>query len=192
MSTALLFLIAFAILLLALLGLALRGPRKQEAPDAGADFSEAPLRRHVTYFPQVRQAITEEDLVFLSSRGFRGLTRKVRKERRKIALAYLACLRGDFLRLWQLARVIASLSPQVGMGQELERFRLGLIFSVRYELVRVKFILGFEPLPDLGSLCEAVSRLAARLETAMNLLGERAALATKLTSTLDGGGLDTP
>ncbi|MGB7283503.1 MAG: hypothetical protein WBE13_14655 [Candidatus Acidiferrum sp.] len=192
MNPALLFVAAFVVLLLVLLGFALRGPRKQERPVADGDFSEAPLRRHVTYFPQLRQAIAEEDLVFLSSRGFRRLTRKVREERRKIALAYLSCLRSDFLRLWQLARVIAALSPQVGMGQEFERFRLGLIFSVRYELVRVKFLIGFAPLPDLGSLCEAVSRLAVRLEIAMNLLGERAALATKLTSTLDGRGFNTP
>lgn len=110
-----------------------------------------------------------------------------------IALAYLACLREDFLKLWRLARVIASMSPQVGVGQELARLRLGLTFSMRYEMIRIQFLFGFSPLPELGSLSDVVSRLSIRLETAMKDLGERAALAAKLGSSLDNGqGLDTP
>ena len=116
----------------------------------------------------------------------------VRRERRKIALDYLACLRSDFLELWRLARVIASMSPRVGVAQEIERLQLGLAFSWRYEVIRIKFLFGFAPLPDLGSLSDVVSTLSIRLETAMNDLGERAALAAKLASSLDGRGLDTP
>ena len=85
------------------------------------------------------------------------------------------------------------MSPQVGVGQELARLRLGLIFSLRYEMVRVKFLFGFSPLPDLGFLSDVVSWLSLRFETAMKNLGERAALAAKLGSSLDNGqGLDTP
>jgi len=88
--------------------------------------------------------------------------------------------------------VIASMAPQVGAAQELERLRLGLAFSWRYEMIRLKFLLGFAPLPELGSLSEVVSRLSIRLETTMKDLGERAALAAKLASSLEGRGLDTP
>ncbi len=192
MSFALLFLASFAAILLILLVWVLRDPRRLAKPDATPSFSEESERRHVTYFPQVRQAMAAEDFAFLSSQGSRGLSRIVRRERQRIVLTYLSCLRGDFLRLWRLARVIASLSPQVGMAQEFARLRLGLVFSLRYEVVRVKFLLGFSPLPELGSLSEAVSKLAVRLETAMNDLGERAALATKLASSLDGRNLNTP
>ncbi|MHB8502871.1 MAG: hypothetical protein ACYDCG_06175 [Candidatus Acidiferrales bacterium] len=192
MNPAFLLLAGFALVLLILLGLVLRDPRRLGKPDADLSLSEEPDRRHVTYFPQMRQALSAEDFVFLSSLGSRELTRRVRKERQRIALAFLSCLRSDFLKLWRLARVIASMSPQVGMAQEFARLRLGLVFYLHYEMVRVKFLFGFAPLPELGSLSEVVSRLAIRLETAMNELGERAALAAKLASSLDGRDLNTP
>ena len=193
MNSALTLLIGLALLILLLLVWVLRDPRKRAQPDGGLDSAEELGQRHVNYFPQVRQALSADDLVFLSSRGSPQLIRRTRKERRKIALDYLSCLRGDFLRLWRLARVIASMSPQVGAAEEFARLRLGLTFSLHYELIRIKFVLGFAPLPELGSLSDAVSRLSIRLESAMNNLGERAALAAKLASSLDDGhGLDTP
>jgi hypothetical protein len=141
----------------------------------------------------VRQAIDAEDFAFLASRGLPKLTNRVRKERRRIALAYLACIRVDFLKLWRLARIIASMSPQVGAGQEFARLRLGLAFSLRYQVIRIKFFFGIAPLPELGSLSEVVSRLSIRLETTIKNLGESAALASKFTSSLDDRrGLDTP
>jgi len=170
----------------------LRDPPKFSESGGDLNYAEDLDRPHVTYFPQVRQAMAAEDSAFLASRASQALTRRVRRERRKIALAYLACLRGDFLKLWRLARVIASMAPQVGTAQELERLQLGLVFSWRYEMVRMKFLLGFAPLPELGSLSGSVSRLSIRLETAMKDLGERAALAAKLASSLDGRGLNTP
>jgi hypothetical protein len=188
----LLLLLGFAVLLVLLLAWVLRDPRKLPQPDLDLGYAEDLDRRHVIYFPQVRQAMAREDSVFLASRASEALSRRVRRERRSIALAYLACLRGDFLKLWRLARVIASMAPQVGTAQELERLQLGLAFSWRYEMIRMKFLLGFAPLPELGLLSEVVSRLSIRLETAMKDLGERAALSAELASSLNGRGLDTP
>ncbi len=192
MNFALLLLIGFAVLMLLVLAWILRDPRKHAGPDGDLDSTDELSQRHVSYFPQVRQALAAEDFAFLSSRGSPQLAHRIRKERRKIALAYLSCLRGDFLKLWRLARVIASMSPQVGVAQEFARLRLGMAFSLRYEMIRIEFLFGFPPLPDLGSLSDVVSRLSIRLETAMNNLGERAALGAKLASSLDDGhGLDT-
>ena len=192
MNLRLSLLFGFAVLLMLLLAWVLRDPRELEQPDADLGNAEDLDQRHVTYFPQVRQAMAAEDSTFLSSRASQVLARRVQRERRKIALAYLACLRGDFLKLWRLARVIASMAPQLGAAQELERLQLGLAFSWRYEMIRMKFFLGFAPLPELGSLSKVVSRLSIRLETAMKDLGERTALTTKLASSLDGRGLNTP
>jgi hypothetical protein len=190
---AFLLLIGFAVLLFLLLVWVLRDPRKLARHESYLDSTEELGRRHVGYFPQVRQALVAKDFDFVSSRGLPQLTRRMRRERRKIALDYLSCLRADFLRLWRLARVIASMSPQVGAAQEFARLRLGLAFSLRYEIIRIKFFFGLAPLPELGSLSDVVSRLSIRLETAMKNLGESAALASKLTSSLhDGSGLDTP
>jgi hypothetical protein len=191
-NSTLLLLIGFPVLMLLLLVWVLRDPRKHREPDGDLDSTDELSQSHVGYFPQVRQALGAEDFAFLFSRGSPQLGRRIRRERRKIALAYLSCLRGDFLRLWRLARVIASMSPQVGVAQELARLRLGVAFSLRYEMIRIEFLLGFAPLLELGSLSDVVSRLSIRLETAMNNLGERAALAARLASSLDDGhGLDT-
>ncbi len=192
MSPAIVSLIGFAVLLLILLFWVLREPLKLVKPHAGIGSEEELARCHVTYFPQVRQAMAAEDFAYVASRGSRELCRRVRKERRKIILNYLPCVRDDFHKLWRLARVIASMSPRVGVAQELARVRLGLTFSLRYQMIRVKFLFGLAPIPELGSLSEFVSRLAVRLETAMQDLGERAALAAKLASSLDRRGLNTP
>ena len=192
MSFPLLLLFGFAVLLLVLLGWVLRAPTRLAKSPADPALADEADRRNVTYFPQVKQALATDDFAFLASRGLPLLARRVRKERRRIALAYLESLRNDFLKLWGLARVIASLSPEVGVAQEVARLRLGLTFALRYEMVRLTFLLGFAPLPALGSLSEVVGRLAIRLETTMRDLGERSALAAQLASSLDGRGLDTP
>jgi hypothetical protein len=191
-SFPLLLLFGFAVLLLVLLGWDLRAPTRSAKSYADPVRAEEPERRNVTYFPQVKQALAADDLAFLASRGLPLLARRVRKERRRIALAYLDSLRNDFLHLWGLARVIASLSPKVSVAQEVARLRLGLTFALRYEMVRITFLLGFAPLPALGSLSEVVGRLAIRLEATMRDVGERSVLAAKLASSLDGRGLDTP
>lgn len=189
MNIALLLLASVAILLLILLVGVLREPERHGKPDLA--FLEESGRSHATYLRQVQQAMAAEDFEFLAARGSRELSKRTRKERRKIVLAYLYCLRNDFLKLWRLARVISTMSPKVGVGQEFARLRLGLIFILHYELIRIKFRFGFAPLPELGSLSEVVGRLAVRLETAMRELGERAALEARLASTLDGRRLDS-
>ncbi|MGH9743292.1 MAG: hypothetical protein ACRD51_13190 [Candidatus Acidiferrum sp.] len=192
MNFSLMLLTGFAVLLLILLLWVLRDAGNLGEAVSSSGIGEDSGRHHLTYFPQIRQAMAGEDFDYVASKSSARLMHRVRRERRKIALGYLACLRGDFLKLWRLARVIASMSPRVGVGQEFARLRLGLIFFLRYELLRLKFVCGFVPLPELGSLCEALSKLAVRLETAMSNLGERAALAAKLASTLDGRGVNTP
>jgi hypothetical protein len=191
-SFPLLLLFGFAVLLLVLLGWVLRAPTRLAKSPADPALADEADRRNVTYFPQVKQALAADDFAFLASRGLPLLARRVRKERRRIALAYLESLRNDFLKLWGLARVIASLSPEVGVAQEVARLRLGLTFALRYEMVRITFLLGLAPLPALGSLSEVVGRLAIRLEATMRDLGERSALAAQLASSLDRRGLDTP
>lgn len=189
MSASVLLLSAFAVALLLLLTWAIRSPGSSSRT-SDLDVSDELGRRHVTFFPQMRQATAQEDFTFLASHGPRRLLQRVRKERRSIALNYLRCLKQDFSKLWRLSRVLARLSPQVVAGQEFERFRLGVSFVIRYEMVRFGLAFGFSPFADLHSLSEMVGKLAIRLETAMNELGERAALAGELTSTLHRRGLD--
>jgi hypothetical protein len=180
-----------ALLLALLLIVLLRDPEKASQFGSDLTSNEESGPRHVTFFPQIRQALAPEDYAFLARRGSRELRRRVRKDRRKIALVYLSLLRKEFTRLWKLARVIAAMSVRVGAGQELARFRLGIAFYMRYEVIRLQLLFGLGPIPELGAVSEVVSNLAIRLETAMSSLGERAALESELASTLDGSGLHT-
>lgn len=189
MSLGLLFFSALIAGLVALLVWALRSPVQTTPSAADLKIAEEVGRRHLTYFPQIRRAIAAEDFQFLESRGHAKLARRVRKERRVAALRYLACLRIEFTRLWRLARVVAAMSPRVAPYGEFQRFRLGVAFNVRCELLRCKFALGFSPVPDFRALSLAVSKLAIRMETAISELGERAALASEIASTLDRSGL---
>jgi len=191
MSLSLFIFSGLALLLVGLLAWLLRDPVRSSAALDDLNSAEEFGQRHAGYFPQVRRTLAFEDFTFLASRASPRLVRDVRKERRRVTLVYLACLRGDFAQLWRAARMLAAMSPKLDAARELTRFRLVLAFYIRYELIRGKLALGLAPLPDLGSLSDLVSALAIRLETAMRELGERAALASELSSTLHRGGLDT-
>ena len=192
MSFALLFFSALTVCLIAILVWAFRSPAQTSPSAADLRIAEEVGRRHLTYFPQIQRAIVAEDFVFLESRGYGKLARRVRKERRLAALRYLACLQDEFMKLWRLARVVAGMSPRVAPMGEFERFRLGVAFNVRCELLRFRFALGLSAVPDFRALSLAASKLAIRMETAINDLGERAAMASEIASALDRSGLSRP
>jgi hypothetical protein len=175
--------------LLVLLIWSLRGDRKRTPTVEEAASLEESGRRHVTYLPQVRQALSPVDFAFLASRGSAKLSRRVRKERYHIARSYLSALRRDFEKLLRLARIIAILSPEVGAAQEYERLRLQLRFSWHYQMIRARLFLGFAPLPQLHGLGQMVSALGIHLELAMKELGERAAIAAEMASSPDRSGM---
>jgi hypothetical protein len=170
-------------ILLAVLG---RNPRRTAAPrkdelDILGDVSS----RHATHLPQIRQALESEDFAYVSSLGREELAQRLRKDRFRIALDYLPALRQDFDRLIHLAGVITVLSPEVAAAQEWERFHLKMRFRYRYHLIRLGMLCGMVPLFQLVALNQMVSAFSMRIETAMKELGERAALATELASSMD-------
>lgn len=109
----------------------------------------------------------------------------MRQERRRVALAYLSALRGDFDTLLGMARVIAALSPEVAAAQEFERLRLTVNFLWRYRIIRMSVWAGYAPLPQMDGLSNLISGFSVRLEAAMKELGERAALVAEIVSSRD-------
>jgi hypothetical protein len=181
---------AVAMVLLALFW-ALLSPKRDRHPDVSRmALMEEPARHHATYLGVIRQAMSEEDFDFLSSRGPLPLARRAHRERQRIAMLYLRELRADFQRLLRLAGVIAVLSPEVAPSHEFARLRLSLRFFWRYRAVRLGLYAGLLLLPQLSGLSVMVSELAFRLELAMKELGDRAEVAAELASTLDRHGLD--
>ena len=187
------FILIFGVIaiLLLLLFWALRTPKRDTSVGESTMGSmEEPARPHATYFGVIRQAMSEEDFEFLAARGPLRMVRRTHKERARIAMLYLTDLRADFQRLLRLARVIAVLSPEVAASHEFERLRLTLRFSWRYRMVRMGLYLGLLFLPQLSGLSMMVSELALHMEVAMKELGDRAAVAAELASTLNRRGLD--
>ena len=147
-------------------------------------------RGHVAHLPQIRQALAETDNLYVSQKASAPVARRVRQERRRVALVYLAAVRDDFQNLLRTARIIARLSPEVVALHEFERIRLTIAFTWRYQLVRLQLRAGLIPTPGLDGLSDLVSGLSVRMEAAINELGERAALAAEMGSSLDGRGSD--
>jgi hypothetical protein len=176
-------------LLLGLLGWSLAKPARKVAPQLDAALLEECHRQHISYFPQIQQALQPADFEFLASRGARALVRRIRRERYRVARLYLAALHGDFERLLRIAQVIAALSPKVVAMQEFERLRLILEFACRYHMIRLSLLLGVAPTPQIANICQMVSTLAVRMEAAMTELAERAAMAAKLASSLERRGM---
>jgi len=188
LNLTLILFFGFVALLLLALGWALRKPRNARNLPTDPDALEEG-QRHVDYLPQIRQALAAADYDFLSRRASRGALQRVRRDRRGIALAYLAALRGDFQSLLRMASVIAVLSPEVAAAHEFERLRLTTKFAWQYQMIRWKLMAGFAPLPQLDGLSALVSGLSVRMEAALKELGERAALTAELASPMNRGGL---
>lgn len=177
---------------LLLLGLAwgLRKPRKRKSLPADPRMLEVPGQRHATRLPQIHQALAAEDYVFLAKSASQKVQRQVRRDRRAITLSYLAALREDFQCLLEMAKIIAALSPEVAAAQEFKTALLAARFLWRYEMTRWKVLAGAVSTPQMHGLSNLVSDLSIRIEAALKELGERAAAAAQLASTVNRSGLD--
>jgi hypothetical protein len=189
MSPFFYFFFGFVAVLLALLFWSLLSPKKNAHSSLDAAAFQGSDRRHVTYLSQIHRALAPVDSEFVASHGSVKLARRVHKERRRVALLYLSSVQEDFQKLLKLAGVIAVLSPEVGAVQEFERLWLSVQFSLRCLMIRIRLHCGFAALHELSGLSRMVSGFAVRMETAIAELGERAALATELTSSLDSRGV---
>jgi hypothetical protein len=185
MGLTLIALGATVAVLLALLVWTLRGAEEFQGSRAVSKPLEGSGRTHVNFLPQMRQALKSEDAEFLARVGLSKLRRRVSRERRRVALLYLSALRQDFEELMRISRIIAALSPEIGVGQELERLRLRTSFLWRYRIVWMSLWVGLTPLPQISNLSNLLSGYSVRLEEAMKELGERAAIVAEMVSSPD-------
>ena len=190
MNFSVILFFGFVAILLLTLGWALRRPQRHKRLQTEADSLEECGQRHITYLPQIRQAFAKPDYEFLSRNVPPDVLRRVRRERRHVAIAYLAALREDFQSLLRMARVIAVLSPELDAIREFERLHLTAKFAWQYEMIRWKLLAGVAPVPQLNGLSDLVSALSVRMEAAIKELGERAAVAAELASSMNRRGLD--
>jgi hypothetical protein len=169
---------------------AARKKASKDSPLLEATALEECGRGHVAHLPQIRQALAETDSLYLSRRAPAIVAKRVRRERRRVALAFLSAVRDDFQNLLRMAKIVARLSPEVVGLHEFERIRLTIVFAWHYQMIRLQLRCGLLPIPQLDGLSSLVSALSVRMETAMNALGERAALASQMASSFHGRGPD--
>ncbi len=139
--------------------------------------------KHVINLPQIRQALAQADFEYIQKKSKAETAKRVRKERRRIALRYLEGLREDFEQLMHAAQIVASLSPEVEAKEEWKRFRLSLAFRLKYQLARTKFAIGIPSFSGVQDLAQVVSSFAVALERAVREIGIAAMGATAPLST---------
>ncbi|HEY6127723.1 MAG TPA: hypothetical protein VIW23_06025 [Candidatus Acidoferrum sp.] len=165
--------------LLGLLFWALRGASRRKSDEQGMSALEsAPC--HLRNMAQIRQSMDAADLEFAKAKAGNDLAARLHRERRRITLLYLSAIRNDFEQSLRVARIIAVLSPEISGSHEYERLRLSILFRSRFQMVRLRLLIGIIPQPQIFALGEMTASLAMQLEEAMAQLGERAALAAEL------------
>ena len=147
-------------------------PRHKSSMPAASSFpanvnNALPSAKHYGYFPQIRQALSVADSIYLRENAPPHVARQALRERRAVARGFLEGLHEDFSNLARLARMIAALSPEVSREQETERLILSLKFQVLYSLVWLRLSAGNLPLDQLEHLTGLVGRLATRMDAAM-------------------------
>jgi len=134
--------------------------------------------RHYSRLPQILQSLREDDTEFMRERGHCALLRRLRAERKRIALRYLDDLEGEFRILLECSRILATLAPELGAKTEFDRFLQNLWFSWNCRYLRWRLRAGWEPWDVFGVLSDMAGTLTLQLEAATARLGERALLVT--------------
>lgn len=169
MTVVLTFTLALALLLILLwLLFGNRAPKVDSALAALEVKKLLPV--HCRHFPQVQRALRQQDEKFIGRRAPRQLAKRWRSERRQVVRLYIRGLAQDFRGLEQLARLIATLSPDIKKRQEWEWLWLGIQFRVLYRLTLLRFAAHRLPSGELMRLTELLTGLAAGLERSIERL----------------------
>ena len=175
--TTILF-IAGAVLLLAVVAWLLVRPLAAESALGPVVTSEleALSARHCRHLTQMRQALATDDRAFIDRRLPASAAKRVQLERRKVLRKYLSAIGEDFARLDNLARVVASHSPEIVHAQEAERLWLELRFRLLYRTSVVRLWAGGSlEITALTQLADIVAGRARELEALMTWMQTPAA-----------------
>jgi hypothetical protein len=173
MTIGLFLLIGLAVLLVAVLAWAVL-PQKRIPLSAEQALEALSRDRHYARLPQILQCLREEDTEFIADRKHGALLAQLRKERRQIALGYLAYLEEEFRMLVECWRVMATLDPKLSAKGEFERFRDNLHFLFACRSLRWRLRLGMQPWETFGTLSDMAGTMTLQLEAAAMRLAEQA------------------
>ena len=187
MTFAPLFFILAALVLLGLLGYAVRPIEKRTlSPESVFEALSEP--RHSFRLPQILQSLQPSDTEFLERRGLHSLRRRIRSERTQIAIRYLSLLESDYETLLEASRILAVMSPEVVPMQEFERLRLSFTFARNCFLMRLRLRMGLAPWKGFTKISDMATTMSFRMESATSQIGLQAALAGDPASFMDERG----
>jgi len=182
MSASLLFFIFSALVVLSLLLWASR-PSKHRFTPALDVFEALSQSRHSSRMSHILQALRPADTEFLRQTGQAALMQTVRRQRKRIALNYLDQLQEEFETLLEISRVLALMSPEAVGVEEMERWKLSLVFAANCAFLRWKLRLGFQPFSGFTLLSDMATNIARQLEAATTRIAETAVRGSEPSAT---------
>jgi len=174
---ATIFFVLLGIAMLAAVVVLLRRPPvvfPSPAPGAAIKLEDL-AARHSRYFPQMRQALSPADEIYLTGRASPRVLREWREARRRVMRGFLAGLYEDFARLNRMARAVSRVAPQLDNLREAELFWLGMRFRLFYRLALLELNLGYRPVNAYVRLTAMIGGLGNNLERAAAVLAEESA-----------------
>ena len=155
------------------------------SPQPGIERAAGPLDNpaagHCRYFPQLRQALSDQDEAYLRGKASSAALREWRKARHRVMRSFLAGLYEDFAQLNRTARAVARMAPHLDHLREAELFWLGLRFRLVYRVAVLELTLGVRPAQQVLQLAEMIGGLGSALERLTSALAENSG-ASGLTS----------
>lgn len=163
--------VLFAVLLIVLLLWALRPPKRWTNPEQDI-FELLSQPRHCSRIPHILHALQPEDTEFLRRGGRGELMHAVRQQRRRIALQYLDQLQDEFELLLEISRALAVMAPEVVAMQEVERWKLSVMFALNCTLLRLRLRFGLQPLEGFHHLSGMAIGMLRNVEAATARIAE--------------------
>jgi hypothetical protein len=187
MTLAPLFFILAALVLLGLLGYAVRPIQKRAlSPDSVFEALSEP--RDSFRLPQILQSLQPSDTEFLEGRGLRSLRRRIRSERTQIAIRFVNSLESDYETLLEASRILAVMSPEVVPMQEFERLRLSFKFARNCFLMRLRLRMGLAPWKGFSKISDMATSMSFRMESATSQIALQTAVAGDSSSFVEERG----
>lgn len=165
--TVALMLFLIAVLFVALLWLLLARRSPRDLVQEALEIHEF-LPVHCKYFPQIQNLLNSQDQDFVGQRAPVKIGKQWSAERRAILRLYIQGLREDFHRMEKLARLLATLSPEVKRAQEWEWFGLSVKFRLLYAAMQLRLAAGILPIGELVRVAETLTALRLMLEGTMS------------------------
>ncbi len=173
MSASVLFFVLIALAFIVLLAWATRPPKASVIPSKDV-FELLARPRHCEWLPCILQALRPEDTDYLKTSGNTAVMQALRGKRRRIALNYLNQLQEEFETLLEISRAIAVMAPEVAAVEEMERWKLSLVFALNCTMLRWQLRLGLRPTVRFRSLSRMATGMLRQLEAATSTIAEGA------------------